>query len=77
MLTERLYPYLLEIGEAANERMDILMPQLMRVAEQMKWSGLADDCKAQLEEIINLPLEIMESKWYSKWHKLMALTKRR
>lgn len=77
MLTERLYPYLLEIGEAANERMDILMPQLMRVAEQMKWSGLADDCKAQLEEIINLPLEIMESKWYSKWHKLMVLTKGR
>lgn len=48
LLTEKLYPHLLEIDEAANERMDILMPQLMKAAgvteelkadDQMKWVG--------------------------------------
>lgn len=61
LLTEKLYPHLLEIDEAANERMDILMPQLMNAAgvteelkatNQMKWVGLANACKAQVEEII-------------------------
>ena len=41
--------------------MDILMPQLMKAAgvteelkaaEQMKWVGLANNCKTQAEEII-------------------------
>lgn len=41
--------------------MDILMPQLMKAAsvteelkaaDQMKWVGLANNCKAQAEEII-------------------------
>lgn len=61
LLTEKLYPHLLEIDEAANERMDILMPQLMKAAgvteelkaaEQMKWVGLVNALKAQAEEII-------------------------
>ena len=61
LLTEKLYPHLLEIDEAANERMDILMPQLMKAAgvteelkadDQMKWVGLANNCKVQAEEII-------------------------
>ena len=61
LLTEKLYPHLLEIDEVANERMDILMPQLMKAAgvteelkedDQMKWVGLANNCKAQAEEII-------------------------
>lgn len=61
LLTEKLYPHLLEIDEAANERMDILMPQLMKAAgvteelkaaDQMKWVGLANALKAQAEEII-------------------------
>lgn len=61
LLTEQLYPHLLEIDEAANERMDILMPQLMKAAgvteelkaaDQMKWVGLANACRAQAEEII-------------------------
>ena len=60
-LTEKLYPHLLEIDEAANERMDILMPQLMKAAgvteelkatDQMKWVGLANTCRAQAEEIV-------------------------
>ena len=61
LLTEKLYPHLLEIDKAANERMDILIPQLMKTAgvteelkavNQMKWVGLANNCKAQAEEII-------------------------
>lgn len=61
LLTEKLYPHLLEIDEAANKRMDILMPQLMKDAgvteelkadDQMKWVGLSNNCKAQAEEII-------------------------
>lgn len=62
LLSEKLYPHLLEIDEAANERMDILMPQFMRAAgvteelkaaDPMKWVGLANACKAQAEEIIS------------------------
>lgn len=61
LLSEKLYPHLLEIDEAANRRMDILMPQLMKAAgvteelkaaDQMKWVGLANACKAQAEEIV-------------------------
>lgn len=61
LLTEKLYPHLLEIDEAANECMDILMPQLMKAVgvteklkatDPMKWVGLANALKAQAEEII-------------------------
>ena len=61
LLSEKLYPHLLEIDEAANARMDILMPQLMKAAgvteelkaaDQMKWVGRANNCRAQAEEIV-------------------------
>ena len=61
LLSEKLFSHLLQIDEAANERMDILMPQLMKAAgvtdelkaaDQMKWVGLANNCRAQAEEII-------------------------
>ena len=61
LLTEKLYPHLLEIDKTANERMDILMPQLMKAAgvteelkavDQMKWVGLANSCREQAEEIV-------------------------
>ena len=56
-----LYPHLLEIDKAANERMDTLMPQLMeaagvdealKAADQMRWVGLMNTLKAQAEETI-------------------------
>lgn len=59
LLTEKLYPHLLEIDEAANRRMDILMPRLMKAAgvteelkaaNQMKRVGLANNCKEQVEK---------------------------
>ena len=61
LLSEKLYPHLLELDEAANERMDILMPQLMKAAgvseelkaaDQMKWVGMMNALKAQAEEMI-------------------------
>lgn len=61
LLTEKLYPHLLQIDEAANERMDILMPQFMKAAgvteelkaaDQMKWVRMMNALKTQAEEII-------------------------
>lgn len=61
VLSEKLYSHLLEIDEAADARMEILMPQLMKAAGvteelkatyQMKWVGLANACKSQAEKII-------------------------
>ena len=61
LLTEKLYPHLLEIEETANSRMEQLLPQLMEqcgVTEQlkaddmMKWVGPMNNCKAQTEETI-------------------------
>lgn len=61
LLSERLYPRLLEINEAARRRMDTLMPQFMKAAgvteqlkaaDSMKWVGLMNALKAQTEEII-------------------------
>ena len=65
LLSEKLYPHLLEIDEAANERMDILMPQLMRAAgvteelkaaDQMTWVGKMNNIQASAMEIVNSEL---------------------
>lgn len=61
LLQGKLHSHLLEVDEAANVRMEVLMPQLMRAAgvteelkatDQMKWVGLMNTLKAQTEEII-------------------------
>lgn len=61
LLSERLYPHLLEINESARRRMDTLMPQLikaagvteqLKAADPMKWVGMMNALKAQAEEII-------------------------
>ena len=61
LLSEKLYPHLLEIEEAANNRLELLMPQLMQAAgvteelkasDSMKWVGLMNTLKAQAEEVI-------------------------
>ena len=61
LLSERLYPHLLEINEAALRRMDTLMPQLietagvtenLKAANPLKWVGQMNALKAQAEEII-------------------------
>lgn len=61
VLSETLYPHLLEINEAARRRMDTLMPQFMKAtgvtenlkaADPMKWVGMMNALKTQAEEII-------------------------
>ena len=56
-----LFPHLLEVEDAANRRLDEMMPQLAKAAgateelkasDQMRWVGLMNTCKAQAEEII-------------------------
>ena len=61
VLSEKLYPHLLEIDQAARERLDAMLPRMMEsagVTEEMKardpmrWVGLMNELKAQVEEII-------------------------
>lgn len=61
ILSEKLYPHLLEIDEAANRRLEVIMPELMKSAgvterlkasNPMKWVGLMNTLSAQAEEII-------------------------
>lgn len=65
ILSEKLYPHLLEIDEAANRRLEIVMPELMKLAgateelkarDPMRWVGLMNTLKAQAEEIILVEL---------------------
>ena len=61
ILSEKLYPHLREIDEAANARLEQIMPELMKrsgvteslkASDPMKWTGLMNTLKAQAEEII-------------------------
>ena len=61
LLTEKLYPHLLEIDETAQSRLEQMMPQLakdagateqLKASDPMRWVGLMNTCKAQAEEIL-------------------------
>ena len=61
ILSEKLYPHLRKIDEAANARLVKLMSKLMKqngvteslkASDPMKWTGLMNNCKSQAEEII-------------------------
>lgn len=61
ILSEKLYPHLLEIERTANSRIERMMPELMRSAgvteslkasDPMRWVGLMNNQKAQAEETI-------------------------
>ena len=65
ILSEKLYPHLLEIDRAARERMDAMLPRMMEAAgvteelkarAPMRWVGLMNTLKAQVEELIYLEL---------------------
>ena len=60
-----MYPHLLEIDRAARERMDAMLPRMMEAAgvteelkarDPMRWVGLMNTLKAQVEELIYLEL---------------------
>ena len=61
LMSEKLYPHLLEIDETAQSRLEQLMPQLaaaagateqLKASAPMKWVGLMNTCKAQAEELL-------------------------
>lgn len=61
LLSEKLYPHLLEIDETANSRLEQMMPQLakdagateqLKASDPMRWVGLMTACKSQAEEIL-------------------------
>ena len=61
LLTEKLYPHLIEIDETAQSRLEQMMPQLakdagateqLEASDPMRWVGLMNTCKAQAEEIL-------------------------
>ena len=61
LLSEKLYPHLIEIDETAQSRLEQMMPQLakeagateeLKASDSMKWVGLMNTCKAQAEEIL-------------------------
>ena len=61
LLNGVLTDHLVEIDEAANNRLEQMMPELAKAAgateelkarDPMKWVGLMNTCKAQAEEII-------------------------
>ena len=61
LLSEKLYPHLLEIDETAQSRLEQLMPRLaesagateqLKARDPMQWVGLMNTCKAQAEEIL-------------------------
>ena len=61
LLRETLYPHLREIDEAANSRLEQMLPALakaagateaLKAADPLRWTGLMNTCKAQAEETI-------------------------
>lgn len=61
VLSEQLFPHLMEIDETAHRRLDGLLPQMAKQAgvteelkrkDPLKWAGLMNSLKAQAEEII-------------------------
>ena len=61
LMSEKLYPHLLEIDKTANSRLEQMMPQLakdagateeLKARDPMQWVGLMNTCKAQAEEIL-------------------------
>ena len=61
ILSEKLYPHLLETEQTAQSRLEQMMPELAKAAgatealkasDPMKWVGLMNNCKEQAEEMI-------------------------
>ena len=70
ILSEKLYPHLLDIDRAARERMDAMLPRMMEAAgvteelkacDPMRWVGLMNTLKAQAEETVLTELIINSS----------------
>lgn len=60
-LNGTLWPHLHETEEAAQSRIDLMLPRLaaeagateaLKAADPLKWTGLMNSCKAQAEEAV-------------------------
>jgi hypothetical protein len=65
VLSEKLYDHCAEIDEAARNRLNIIIPQLMeqygvneelKAENQMLWVGKMNMCRSQAEEIVKMEL---------------------
>ena len=65
ILTGTLYDHLYETDRAAQERLDTILPKLaasagatevLKAKDPMKWVGIMNTCKAQVEETIRSEL---------------------
>ena len=63
--SEKLYEHCAEINEAAQRRIDLIMPELAKNAgatedlkrkDQLAWVGLMNTCRAQADEIVKFEL---------------------
>lgn len=61
LLSGTLYTHLLEIDQTARKRLELMMPEMAKAAgatkelkahAPLRWVGLMNTCKAQVEEII-------------------------
>ena len=61
VLTGTLYEHLSEIETAAWSRIDLMLPKLaeaagateeLKATDPMRWTGLMNTCKAQVEEVV-------------------------
>ena len=61
LMSEKLYPHLIEIDRTTQERMDTMLPHMMEAAgvteelkacDPMRWVGLMNTLTAQIEEIL-------------------------
>ena len=60
-LSGKLYAHLLETEDAANDLLDSMMPGMakatgatedLKARDPLRWAGLMNTCKAQVEEVI-------------------------
>jgi len=58
-MTEKLFPHCLEVEDAANERLELMMSQLLaqsappdKATDPMGWAAHMNSLKAQAEEVI-------------------------
>lgn len=61
VLNGTLWPHLHEIEEAAQSRIDLMLPKLaaeagatekLKASDPLKWTRLMNSCKAQAEEVV-------------------------
>ena len=61
LLSGTLHTHLLEIDQTARKRLELMMPEMAKAAgatedlkarDPLRWAGLMNTCKAQVEEVI-------------------------